>query len=306
MTSSSPLPLEGRVAVVTGAGRGIGRATALALSAQGAAVVVNDLGVTLHGETGEQGLAEAVVAEIEAAGGRAVASRESVAEWPDAQRIVATALDHFGQLDLLVNNAGLSVSIPIWETEPELFDRVVKSHVYGSFFCLRAALPHMMERRFGRVVNLVSRAGLIGVPGTSAYAAGKGGVFGLTNVASRDLAPHGITVNAVNPAATETRQVSTAIEQLEKAGEDERRRAEGLRAALQPPEQVAALITTLCHDASARFNGQVFYIEKGRVGLFHPLEVQREATTWDPWTVESLLEATARLEPFSLGTVYGS
>jgi NAD(P)-dependent dehydrogenase (short-subunit alcohol dehydrogenase family) len=301
----STYPLEGRVAIVTGAGRGIGRATALALSARGAAVVVNDLGVTLYGEMEEQGLAERVVQEIEAAGGRAVANRDSVSEWAGAQRIVTTALDHFGQLDLLVNNAGLSVAVPIWETDPDFFDRVVRSHVYGSFYCLRAALPHMMERRFGRVVNLVSRAALIGVPGTAAYAAGKGGVFGLTNVASRDLAPYGITVNAVNPAATETRQVSTAIEQLENAGEDERRRAEGLRAALQPPEQVAALISALCHDESARFNGQFFYIEKGRVGLFRPLDVQREATTSDPWTVESLLEATGQLAPYSLGAVYG-
>lgn len=301
----STRPLEGRVAIVTGAGRGIGRATALALSAQGAAVVVNDLGLTLHGETGEQGLANRVVAEIEAAGGRAVANADSVSEWAGAQRIVATALDRFGQLDLLVNNAGLSVSVPIWETEPDFFDRVVRGHVYGSFYCLRAALPHMMQRRFGRVVNLVSRAGLIGVPGTAAYAAGKGGVFGLTNVASRDLAAYGITVNGVNPAATETRQVSSAIEQLERAGDAERRRAEGLRAALQPPEQVAALITALCHDECARFNGQFFYIENGRIGLFHPIEIQREATHSDPWTVESLLEATRTLEPYGLGAVYG-
>lgn len=304
--STSTRPLAGRVAIVTGAGRGIGRATAFALADRGAAVVVNDLGVTLHGDAGERGLASGVVAEIEAAGGRAVANDDSVSEWTGAQRIVQTALDHFGQLDFLVNNAGLSVSVPIWETEPDFFDRVVRSHVYGSFYCLRAALPHMMERRFGRVVNLVSRAGLIGVPGTAAYAAGKGGVFGLTNVASRDLAPYGITVNAVNPAATETRQVSSAIAQLEQAGEDERRRAEGLRAALQPPEQVAALITTLCHDDSTRFNGQIFYIEKGRVGLFHPLEIERHATTSDPWTVESLLEATGQLEPYSLDAVYGS
>lgn len=301
-----PQSLEGRVAIVTGAGRGIGRATALALAARGATVVVNDLGTTLHGEMGEQGLAERVVEEIEAAGGKAVANRDSVAEWTGAQRIIATALDRWGQLDVLVNNAGLSVSVPIAETEPDFFDRVVRSHAYGSFFCLRAALPHMMERRFGRIVNLVSRAALVGVPGTAAYAAGKGGVFGLTNVASRELAGHGITVNAVNPAATETRQVSTAIDQLEQAGEEERQRAKGLREALQPPEQVAALISALCHDEAACFNGQFFYIEKGRVGLFPPLEVEREATTSAPWTVESLLEATATLEPYSLGAVYGS
>ncbi len=299
-------PLAGRVAVVTGAGRGIGRATALALADRGARIVVNDLGTSLDGTSRDEDPAAAVVSEIEARGGQAIASRDSVADWSGARRIVELGLSHFGSLDLLVNNAGLSAGAPIWELDPDLFDRVVRSHLHGTFHCIRAAVPHMKERGFGRIVNLVSRAGLIGVPGTTAYAAGKGGIFGLTNAASRDLASFGVTLNAVNPAATETRMVTTAIEAFREQGDDERRRAEMLTASLQPPEQVAALVTALCHDDAARFTGQVFYLERGRVGLFHPLEVEREATTQHAWSVDSLLEALSDLEPHSLDAVYGA
>ncbi|MBW2426058.1 MAG: SDR family NAD(P)-dependent oxidoreductase [Deltaproteobacteria bacterium] len=301
----SPRPLEGRTAIVTGAGRGIGRATALALASRGASVVVNDLGASLDGTSTESGTAGAVVAEIEAAGGRAVANGDSVSEWPSAQRIAECALDHFGQIDFLVNNAGLSSVAPIWEIDVEDFDRVVRSHLHGTFHCMRAATPHMKERGVGRVVNLVSRAGLIGVAANGAYGAGKGGVFALTNVAARDLEPFGVTVNAVNPAATETRMVTTAIEKFRKEGGAAGKRAEGLVAALQPPEQVAALITALCHNEAAHISGQIFYIEKGRVGLFQPLEIERDATTDGPWSIDSLLEATASFEPYPLGAVYG-
>lgn len=297
--------LAGRVALVTGAGRGIGRATALALAACGARVLVNDLGASLDGASHAEDPASEVVEAIEAMGGEAHSNRDSVSEWPGAQRIIESALDHFGRIDFLVNNAGLSAGAPIWELDPELFDRVVRSHLHGSFYCLRAAVPHMKSRGNGRIINLVSRAGLIGMPGTAAYGAGKGGVFGLTNAASRDLAPFGITVNAVNPAATETRMVTTAIDDFRKQGADAQRRADGLVAALQPPAQVGALITALCHDEARRFNGQFFYIEKGRVGLFHPLEVDQSQQTSGEWTVEKLLESFSGLEPHSLGAVYG-
>jgi len=306
--------LEGRVAIVTGAGRGIGRVTAHSLAECGARVVVNDLGASLDGADSTEDPALEVVESIRASGGEAVASSDSVSEWSSAQRIIETALDEYGQIDFLVNNAGLSAGGPIWELDPDLFDRVVRSHLYGSFHCLRAATPHMKARGFGRIVNLVSRAGLIGMPGTAAYGAGKGGVFGLTNAASRDLAPFGVTVNAVNPAATETRMVTTAIDQFRKQGEDENRRADGLVAALQPPEPVAALITALCHDGchsdgrneNARFNGQFFFLEKGHVGLFHPLAVDQSRTTATEWDVDSLIEAIHGFEPHSLGPVYGA
>ena len=297
-------PLEGRVAIVTGAGRGIGRATALALASRGARIVVNDLGGSLQGEDPDATPAAAVAQEIRDAGGEAVANTDSVALWESAQRIVETALDTYGRIDLLVNNAGLSASGPIWDHDPELFDRVVASHLHGTFYCLRAAAPHMKEAGYGRVVNVVSRAGLLGVPGQAAYGAGKGGVFGLTNVASRDLGEFGITVNAVNPAATETRMVTGAIERFRSQGPDGDKMAAGLVAALQPPENIARLIAALCHEEAARWNGEIFYLEKDRVGLFDPLTVAQEAHPEGEWTIEEFLRATATFEPHGQSVIY--
>ena len=300
----SALPLEGRVAVVTGAGRGIGRATALALASRGARVVVNDLGASLEGQGDDASPAASVVREIEEAGGKATASPDSVATWGSAQRIIQTALDHFGRLDLLVNNAGLSANVALWDHDPALFDRVVASHLHGTFYCMRAAAPHMKEAGYGRIVNVVSRAGLLGVPNQVAYGAGKGGVFGLTNVASRDLAPYGITVNAVNPAATETRMVTTAIDRFRAEGEEGAKMAAGLAAALQPPENIAGLIAALCHDAAGRFNGEIFYLEKDRVGLFEPLTVTQDAAAPGQWSIDAFSQAIETFAPHSLGVIY--
>jgi NAD(P)-dependent dehydrogenase (short-subunit alcohol dehydrogenase family) len=298
------LGLERRVAVVTGAGRGIGRASALELARLGAAVVVNDVGSELDGSGRDASLAAQVAAEIEAKGGRAAASHDSVAEWAGAERIAATALERFGALDVLVNNAGLSAGAPIWELDPALFERVVASHLHGAFFCTRAAVPHMKERRWGRIVNLVSRAGIVGVPGNAAYGAGKGGVFGLTNVASRDLAPFGVTVNAVNPSATDTRMVAGAVEAGRRAGGEAARRAENLVRALQRPEDVAVLIAALCSDAAAGITGQVFFVARGRIGLFQPLALAQSIESEGGWTSEALAAALAGLEPYPLDTPY--
>lgn len=297
--------LAGRVAVVTGAGRGIGRATALELARQGAAVVVNDVGVEPDGSGRDASLAARVVAEIEAAGGRAAANADSVAEWAGAQRIAQTALDRFGALDVLVNNAGLSAGAPLWELEPALFERVVASHLHGSFYCTRAAVPSMKARGWGRIVNLVSRAGIIGVPGNAAYGAGKGGVFGLTNVASRDLAPFGITVNAVNPSSTDTRMVARAIEAGRAAGGDALLRAENLAATMQRPEDVAVLIAALCGEAAARINGQVFFVAKSRIGLFQPLTLAQSREKDGPWSAEELARALGTFETYPLEAPYG-
>lgn len=297
--------LANRVAVVTGAGRGIGRATALELARQGAAVVVNDIGTEPDGSGGDTGLAAAVVAEIEAAGGRAAANTDSVAEWSSASRIVETAVDRFGGVDLLVNNAGLSAGAPLWELDPALFERVVASHLHGCFYCMRAASPHMKTRGFGRIVNLVSRAGIIGLPGNAAYGAGKGGIFGLTNVGSRDLAPFGITVNAVNPSATDTRMVSGAIAAGRAAGGDAARRAENLAAAIQRPEDVAVLIAALCSEQAASVNGQVFFVAKSRIGLFQPLTLAQHRDKEGPWTTEALTEALPGFDLYPLEAPYG-
>ena len=141
--------LAGRTAIVTGAGRGIGRATALQLARMGAAVVVNDLGTTVEGTGRDAGVAAAVVAEIEAAGGRAMASAASVTDFAGVERMVAEAVDRFGGVDILVNNAGMSTTAPIWEMDPDVFDRVSASHAKGTFNTIRCAAPHMRARGLG-------------------------------------------------------------------------------------------------------------------------------------------------------------
>ena len=297
--------LEGRTAIVTGAGRGIGRATALQLARMGAAVVVNDLGTTVEGTGHDAGVAAAVVAEIEEAGGHAIANAASVTEFAGVERMVAEADDRFGGVDVLVNTAGMSTTAPIWEMDPDVFDRVSASHAKGTFNTIRCAAPHMRARGWGRIVNLVSRAGLVGIPGTAAYAAGKGAIFALTNVAARDLVSSGITVNAVNPGSTGTRMVLGAVERARAQGGAEAvARAARMEAALQAPEDVAALIAALCTEEAGKLTGQVFFVGRGEIGLFHPLAVEQRMNTEAGSSVEALLAVLGRLRPHPLDAPY--
>jgi 3-oxoacyl-[acyl-carrier protein] reductase len=293
------MPLAGRTALVTGAGRGIGRATAHALAQLGAAVVVNDIGR----EAGEP-TAERVAGEIRSAGGRAAASTDSVTDWDGAVRMVELGRREFGSLDILVNNAGIAFSGTPWDLDANTFDRVVASHVQGSFYCARHALPPMRERGWGRIVNLVSRAGITGMPGSLPYAVGKGGVFGLTNALSRDVQGSGITVNAVNPASTATPMVSAALDKLTAMGEQGRQRAESLRAQMQQPEQVAVVIASLCLPGAGHINGQIFLVEHNRIGLFQPLTITQQVERAEPWTPAALCEALGKLELHGLSDAY--
>ena len=297
--------LAGRTAIVTGAGRGIGRATALQLARMGAAVVVNDLGSTVEGTGHDAGVAAAVVAEIEKAGGQAIANAASVTDFTGVQDMVAEAVDRFASVDVLVNNAGMSTTAPIWEMDPDIFDRVSASHAKGTFNTIRCVAPHMRARGWGRIVNLVSRAGLVGIPGTAAYAAGKGAIFALTNVAARDLVSSGITVNAVNPGSTGTRMVLGAVERARaQGGADAVARAARMEAALQAPEDVAALIAALCTEEAGHLTGQVLFVGRGEIGLFRPLAVEQRASTEAGSTVETLLAALRRFRPHPLDGVY--
>ena len=245
--------LDGRVAVVTGAGGGIGRAVALCLASEGASVVVNDLGVTLDGAGAALGPAAETCRLIEDAGGKAVANGESVADFDGAGRIVAQAVDTFGSIDILVNNAGIVRDRTLAKMTSEDYDAVVAVHQKGTFNCARHAAAPMREAGYGRIVNITSSAGLRGNFGQSNYGAAKAAIMGMTFVWALELGRYGITVNAVAPAGLT-------------------RMTEGLFGGAEaPPDQDPALnaplVAFLASEQASYVNGQVL----GRTGYAYTI-----------------------------------
>jgi NAD(P)-dependent dehydrogenase (short-subunit alcohol dehydrogenase family) len=283
--------LSGRSAVVTGGGRGIGRATALELAGMGASVAVSDIGLDESGNS----TAERVAEEIRAMGGKAIGDTGSILEDEAVRALADRCEKELGSLDIMVNNAGIAWQGKLWECDPETFERVSSVHIRGAFNCTRHAALRMKDRGWGRIVNLVSRAGITGLPDVIPYGVGKGGVLGLTNAASRDLGPLGITVNAVNPSSTLTPMVEEGIEMYEAQGEEGRQRAAKLREVIQQPAQVAVVIAALCTESAGHINGQVFMVERNQVGLFQPLTVVQSFERSEDAGVG---EMTAGLEKF--------
>ncbi len=243
--------LEGKVAVVTGSGRGIGRGIALALAREGARVVVNDVGCDVNGRGSAQDPAANVAREIEALGSEAVPNYDSVASFDGARAIIETALKAFGRLDILVNNAGIVRDRSIQKMTEEDFDAVIAVHLKGTFNCGRHAIPIMREQGYGRIINITSSAGLRGNFGQSNYGAAKAGIMGLTLVWAIELAKYGITVNAMAPAGL-TRMVGTIPGMSEKEPPPELN-----------PELNGALVAFLASEKAAHVNGQIF----GRKGF---------------------------------------
>jgi NAD(P)-dependent dehydrogenase (short-subunit alcohol dehydrogenase family) len=260
--------LEGRVAVVTGSGRGLGREFALCLAREGAAVVVNDVGVSLRGESTEEDPAGRVVAEIEALGGRAVAARDSVADFEAAGRIVATAVDAFGGIDIVVNNAGIVRDRTLVKMDEGDFDAVIATHLKGTFNVTRHAAPLMKESRYGRIVNITSSAGLRGNFGQTNYGAAKAGIMGMTFVWALELGRSGITVNALAPAGI-TRMTATLS--------DDGTADDGEAAEVLPtldPSLNAPLVAFLASEQAGHVNGQVFGRTDFSYTIFqHPKQV---------------------------------
>jgi len=266
--------LKDRIAVVTGAGNGIGRAHAISMARHGAKVVVNDIGTSTDGVGTSNGPADKVVSEIIAGGGTAVPNYDSVATEDGANRIIDTAVREFGRIDILVNNAGV-VREPrdIDEVSFNDWDVVLKTHLYGMFFTLRRACSYMKKQKYGRVVNTASHTAF-GWRGFADYSAAKEGIVGLTRTVARDVADFGITVNAIRPIAA-WRGTKENIPLV----------------AANRPEDVASLVTYLVSEEAGNTNGQIFEVWKGHVGIFvDPPPVKEILKNEKGWTTEELAE----------------
>ncbi len=239
------LQFDGRVAIVTGAGGGLGREYAFALAARGARVVVNDYGGSVDGRGGSPDMAEAVAEEIRSRGGEAIADAHSVIPSEGGESIVQTALKNWGRVDAIVNNAGIVGGGSFAEQEDELLDRTLATHLRGAFSVTRPAWRKMVEQGYGRIVN-ISSGSVFGTPGSASYPSAKGGMIGLTRSLATEGAAHGIKANAVMPVAYT--RMTAMIE------DDEFRDFLKLHF---PPERVAPLVTWLCHE-ELPCTGQIF------------------------------------------------
>jgi 3-hydroxyacyl-CoA dehydrogenase/3a,7a,12a-trihydroxy-5b-cholest-24-enoyl-CoA hydratase len=241
--------LDDRVAIVTGAGGGLGRAHALLLASRGAKVVVNDLGGSVDGSGASTRAADAVVAEIEAAGGRAAASYDSVDEPEAAASIVKTAIDAFGKLDIVVNNAGILRDVSFLKMDQAAWDSVIRVHLTGTMLVSKAAWPHLRDNGWGRVVNTTSAAGLYGNFGQANYSAAKMGIVGLSKTLAHEGAKYGIKVNVIAPVAksrmTETILPPPVLETIR-------------------PEAVSPVVAYLCSDRCEE-TAQVYAVGGGYV-----------------------------------------
>jgi NAD(P)-dependent dehydrogenase (short-subunit alcohol dehydrogenase family) len=269
--------LDGKVAVVTGGGTGIGRAVALGLAAAGAAVVVNDYGVSVDGRDPSSEPANQVVSEIRGRGGKAVASPESVATMAGGRAVVELALKEFGDVGVLVCCAGILRERMIFNMTEEEWDAVITVHLKGHFTVMQPATAHMRQKKAGSIITFTSTAGLEGSPGQPNYAAAKEGIVGLTRSTALAMARYGVRCNAISPTA-DTRMTQ---------------RLPGDRRALAtatPPEAIAPVATFLASDRAAHITGQVVGVRGPDVTLFsHPAPL-RTVTGSAPWTPEALAD----------------
>ena len=305
--------LEGRVAIVTGAGRGIGRGVAMLLAEEGASVVVNDLGGAVDGTGDSAGPADEVVQEIRAAGGTAIASTESVAEFETAAKTVQMAVDEFGRVDILCHVAGILRDRMVFNMTEQEWDGVLQVHLYGAFNMVRNVVPHMIEQEYGRIVLFSSGSGL-GASGQANYASAKEGMVGFARALARELEPFGISVNAVYPGGA-TRMTETVPDTARQIREEARVAAAATATgqgapAMQaqgapiegPPEAMdpfnnAPKSVYLCTEEGGDITGQVIGVSGWPMTLYGPRRVVKSIHKNGRWTLDELDD----LIPISLG-----
>jgi NAD(P)-dependent dehydrogenase (short-subunit alcohol dehydrogenase family) len=281
------LRFDGRVAVITGAGRGLGRAYALLLAARGAKVVVNDNGVSRHGEGGDVGPAQQVVDEICRAGGEAVAATDSIASPEGAKSIIDAAVKRYGRLDILIHSAGINRAVPLRDMTWEQFSSILGVHLHGAFHLVHAAMPIMCDAGYGRMVMTSSIAGLYSQKNLAAYATAKAGLIGLSHSIAHEGAPYGVTCNAIIPSAvtrlSEGRDTSSFPDTM-------------------TPETVAPTIAWLVHE-NCKATGEIYVMLAGRVAKAYVTETV--GVFREHWTIEQVaeqfdeIESTKNLKVFS-------
>jgi NAD(P)-dependent dehydrogenase (short-subunit alcohol dehydrogenase family) len=273
--------VEGKVVVVTGAGGGIGRDIALAMAREGAKVVVNDIGASVSGEGNDAGPAQAVVNELKALGAEAVANTDSVSEAASAGRIIQTALDTFGRVDVVVNNAGILRDRFFHKMSVDEWDAVIKVHLYGAFHVSRAAATHFKEQGSGNYIHMTSTSGLVGNLGQANYSAAKLGVAALSKSIALDMQKFNVRSNCISPFAW-----SRMIGSIPTETPEEQARVERIKQ--MTPAKIAPLAVALASDSSAHVNAQIFAVRNNEIFLMsqpRPVRSVHRSEGWTPQTV---------------------
>ena len=284
-TAASPMGsfVKGKVVVVTGSGGGIGRDFALALAREGASVVVNDVGASIQGEGSDQARAQSVVDEIRAAGGEAVANGDSVADWDAANRMIRLAVDTYGRIDAVINNAGILRDRFFFNMSVEEWRLVIDVHLHGSFYVARAAAPFFKEQKSGSYIHMVSTSGLVGNFGQANYSAAKLGVVALSKSIAMDMAKFNVRSNCISPFAW-----SRMIGSIPTETDEQKARVERLQR--METSKIAPLAVYLASDEAADVSGQIFAVRANEIFLMsqsRPLRSMHSSDGWTPQTVAS-------------------
>ena len=277
------LGLDGKVAVVTGAGGGIGREIALALAAEGVSIVVNDIGVSLSGDGGSESPAQETSGLITQKGGKAVISNESISSWGSAQLVIKKAIDTFGKIDIVVNNAGILRDTIFHKMDPTDWENVINVHLNGSFYVSRAAAPFFREQNSGSFVHMTSTSGLIGNFGQANYSAAKLGIVGLSKSIALDMGRYNVRSNCIAPFAW-----SRMTNSIPSNTDAERERVERLKK--MTPDKNAPLAVFLASEAAKDISGQIFSARLNELFIFNQNRPVKSVHSENGWTPEGIAE----------------